>query len=145
VDVQPVWDRHCLQCHSGAEPDGGLDLSGERTALFNRSYESIIQRKLIPVIGENHPKAGNNHYLPPYSLGTHASKLLPYLGEQHYGVRLTDGERIRVTTWIDSNGQYYGSYYGRKHLKYIQHGNFRPILSFQQSHANTPALPEEQR
>jgi hypothetical protein len=145
VDVQPVWDRHCLQCHSGAEPDGGLDLSGERTALFNRSYENIIQRKLIPVIGENHPKAGNNHYLPPYSLGTHASKLLPYLGEQHYGVRLTDGERIRVTTWIDSNGQYYGSYYGRKHLKYIQHGNFRPILSFQQSHANTPALPEEQR
>ena len=24
VDVQPVWDQHCLECHGGAEPAGDL-------------------------------------------------------------------------------------------------------------------------
>jgi hypothetical protein len=145
VDVQPVWDRHCTQCHGRDKKEGGLDLSGELTALFNRSYENIMSRRLIPVIGENHPKAGNNHYLPPYSLGTYASKLYKYLGEDHYDVKLSPEERIRVTTWIDSNGQYHGSYYGRKNLKHQDHPNFRPVLTFEQSHANTPPWPDEQR
>ena len=54
-------------------------------------------------------------------------------------------ERIRVTTWIDSNGQYHGAYYGRKNLKYREHANFRPVLTFEQSHANTPPLPDGMR
>ena len=145
VDVQPVWDKHCVSCHGGEKTEGGLDLSDKRTALFNRSYEALLKRKLIPIIGENHPKAGNNHYLPPYSLGTYASKLWKYLDEKHYKVKLTPEERIRVTTWIDSNGQYYGSYYGRKNLRYKDHPHFRPVLTFEQSHANVPPLPEEKR
>ena len=128
-----------------AERNGGLDLSGELTNLFNRSYENIMSRSLIPVIGENHPKAGNNHYLPPYNLGTHASELKKYLGEEHYDVKLSPEERIRVTTWIDSNGQYYGSYYGRKNLTHRDHPNFRPVLTFEQSHANTSPWPDDQR
>ena len=145
VDIQPVWDARCVSCHGGEKTEAGLDLSGELTELFNRSYENIIRRRLIPIIGENHPKSGNNHYLPPRSLGTYASKLLKYLGRQHYDVRLTPEERIRVTTWIDSNGQYHGSYYGRKNLQYKGHPNFRPKLTFEQSHANTPPLPEDER
>jgi hypothetical protein len=142
IDVQPIWDRHCVACHGGDKRDADLDLSAARTALFNRSYESILSRRLIPVIGENHPKAGNNHYLPPYSLGTHASRLAKYLGQDHYEVKLTLDERVRVTTWIDSNGQYHGSYYGRKNLQFADHPDFRPILTFEHSRANTAPLPE---
>jgi hypothetical protein len=145
IDVQPVWDAHCVRCHGGEKTEGSLDLSGRLTELFNLSYENILRRRLIEVIGENHPKAGNNHYLPPFSLGTYASKLSKYLEPEHYNVRLSPAERIRVTTWIDSNGQYHGSYYGRKNLQYKDHPNFRPILSFEQSHSNTPPLPEELR
>jgi cytochrome c553 len=145
VDVQPVWDRHCVRCHGPEKKDGDLDLSGERTALFCRSYENLISRKLVSIIGENHPKAGNAHYLPPYSLGTYASKLYEYLGKDHFEVNLSQEERIRVTTWIDSNGQYYGSYYGRKNLAHADHPNFRPNLTFEQSHANAPPLPDDQR
>ena len=130
-DVQPVWDAHCVSCHGGEKTEADLDLSGELTALFNKSYEAIMQRKLIPIIGENHPKAGNNHYLPPYSLGTYASALWKYLQESHYRVKLSPAERVAVTTWIDSNGQYYGSYFGRKNLKYKAFANFRPVLSFE--------------
>ncbi|MCD6392988.1 MAG: hypothetical protein J7M40_05725 [Planctomycetes bacterium] len=143
VDVQPVWDAHCVRCHGGDKTEGDLDLTGELTKLFNRSYENIIKRKFISIIGENHPKAGNNHYLPPYSLGTYASQLAKYIAPEHYDVKLTPEERIRVTTWIDSNGQYYGSYYGRKNLQYKDHPNFRPILTFEQSHANTPPILDE--
>jgi len=145
VDVQPVWDRHCVRCHGPEKKEAGLDFSGERTKLFCRSYENIVSRRLISIIGENHPKAGNNHYLPPYSLGTYASELYKYLGKDHFDVKLSQEERIRVTTWIDSNGQYYGSYYGRKNLTHGDHRNFRPILTFEQSHANTPPLPDDQR
>jgi hypothetical protein len=145
ADVQPVWDRHCVSCHGAEDAGGDLDLTGELTNLFSRSYENILERKLIPIIGENHPKSGNNHYLPPYSLGTYASELVNYIDKSHYGVELTEAERIRVTTWIDSNGQYHGSYYGRKNLKYKEHPNFRPELTFEQSHSNTPPYAEDLR
>ena len=96
-------------------------------------------------IGENHPKAGNNHYLPPYSLGTHASKLKDYLDQNHYDVELSQEEQIRIPTWIDSNGQYHGAYYGRKNLTHKDHPNFRPKLSFEQAQARRPTLPENMR
>ena len=142
-DVQPVLDKHCVSCHGGAKTEGNLDLSGKLTTLFNRSYEELMKRRLIPIIGENHPKAGNNHYLPPYSLGTHASKLLQYIKQDHYKVNLTPEERIRVTTWIDSNGQYYGTYYGHKNLQYKDLPDFRQVLTFEQAHANVPPLTKE--
>jgi len=145
MDVQPVLDKHCVSCHGPQKTEGELDLSGELTSLFNRSYENLIRRRLVSIIGENHPKAGNNHYLPPHSLGTYASKLHEYIGPEHYDVVLSQPERIRMTTWMDSNGQYYGSYYGRKNLQYKGHPNFRPILTFEQSHSNTPPRPENER
>ena len=38
ADVQTVWDKHCIKCHSGKTPKGKLDLSGKQTAFFNVSY-----------------------------------------------------------------------------------------------------------
>lgn len=145
IDVQPVLDKHCVSCHGPEKAEGKLDLSGELTKLFNRSYENLIRRRMVSIIGENHPKAGNNHYVPPRSLGTYASKLWEFLGPKHYDVALSPEERIRMTTWMDSNGQYYGSYYGRKNLQYKDHPNFRPILTFEQSHSNMPPRPENER
>lgn len=78
-------------------------------------------------------------------MGTYASDLWKYLQESHYHVKLSPAERVAVTTWIDSNGQYYGSYFGRKNLKYKEFANFRPVLSFEQSHAHTPPLTEDAR
>ena len=50
-DVQPVLDKHCVSCHGGAKTEGNLDLSGKLTALFNRSYEELMKRRLTPIIG----------------------------------------------------------------------------------------------
>ncbi len=148
-DVQPVLDKHCVACHGGEptaenvtenvaenrsenvaengvkQPKSSFDLRGTETTFFCVSYENLMRWNALPTIGENHPKAGNNHYLPPYSLGAKASKLTPYLSPSHYNVNLTLEERLRITTWLDANGQYYGTYYGKKNLKYKDEPDYR--------------------
>ncbi len=145
TDVQPVWDRHCVSCHGGEKTEGDLDLAGTMTTHFSRSYENLLKGRMLPIIGENHPKAGNNHYVPPYTLGSHASKLIKVLREGHYDVKLSTPEWVRVCAWVDSNGQYYGSYYGRKNLAHKDHPNFRPVPTYEPAGAITAPLPEDQR
>ncbi|MDR2705261.1 MAG: hypothetical protein LBC02_05740 [Planctomycetaceae bacterium] len=137
-DVQPVLDRHCVQCHNSEKKDGNVNLEGTLTGLFNISYETLMKRNSFPVIGENHPKAGNNHYLPPYSLGSHASPLIKLLDKGHYDVKMPIEDWVRLTTWVDSNGQYYGTYFGRKNLKYKDHPDFRPTPTFEETQNALP-------
>lgn len=137
ADVQPIWDEHCIDCHSGTSPEGGLNLSGDLTTYFCESYENLVpERRKRPrrdpnylgmIIGENHPKEQNVHYLPPKALGSHTSKLMKMVLEGHAGVKMTREEKIRLSTWIDSNAQYYGTYFGRKNLKYKDEKDFRPV------------------
>ena len=145
TDVQPVLDAHCIKCHSGDKPKAKLDLTGAMTTHFSRSYENILARRLIPVIGENHPKAGNIHYLPAKSLGSHASKLIAHLKKGHQKIKLTQEEWVRLTTWVDSNGQFYGSYYGRRNLRYKDHPNFRPEPTFAQAISTRAPRKEDVR
>jgi hypothetical protein len=129
TDVQPVLNAHCIRCHGGDDPAGHLDLSGEPTELFCRSYESILARGLVHVIGENHPKVGNAELAPPKTLGAHASKLIEVVRAGHHGVQLDLAEWVRLVTWVDTNAQYYGSYFGRRNLKYRDLPDFRPAPS----------------
>lgn len=147
TDVQPTFDMHCIRCHSGEKAKAGLDLSGTETNLFCVSYENILRKGLIPVVGENHPKWGNVHYVPPYTLGSHASRLVQQLlrGKGHKGIGISFPEMVRLTTWVDSNGQYYGSYYGRRNKRYKDHPNYRPVPTFDQAVSTEPVLEEEKR
>ncbi len=174
TDVQPVFDKHCVKCHSGKEPKGGLDLSGKLTALFCVSYESLVPERrrrprrdrglLGPVIGENHPKTGNARYPPARALGSHASirvamrskgkvklrhpkaaERAAKLAEQHKDIRLKPQELLKITNWVDTNCQYYGSWWGRRNLRYKDHPNFRPVPTFAVAISMVSPIPEEQR
>ncbi len=137
TDVQPVWDKHCIKCHTGNEPAGGLNLSGELTRYFSVSYEQLVpERRKNPrkdpnylgwIIGENHPKEQNAQYLPAKSLGSHTSRLMRMILNEHQGIKLSVAEKVRISTWIDSNAQYYGTYYGKKNLMYKDDPDFRPV------------------
>jgi len=127
TDVQPILDRHCVRCHGGEKTEGELDLVGEPTTLFSRSYESLLKKDLVQVFHENQPKTGEAAPIPPYTLGSHASKLITLLREGHEDVELSREEFIRLVTWIDANSPYYGSYFGRRNLKYRDHPDFRPL------------------
>jgi hypothetical protein len=174
TDVQPVLDRHCIACHAGDKAEGGLVLTGEPTRLFNTSYENLIRERrggngrrsfdLLPTIGENHPKTGNVHYLPAKSLGSHNSVLVAMLSKgkitlkdpelqthverlakSHAEINMPREDMIRLTTWVDANGQYYGSYWGRRNLQYKDHPNFRPIPTYETAVSTVSPIPEDER
>jgi len=127
TDVQPILDKHCVSCHNAEKAEGKLDLSGELTTLFSRSYENIVGKDFIKVLRENQPKTGDASPIPPYTLGSHKSKLIALIREGHEGVELSREEFIKLVTWVDANGPYYGSYFGRRNLKYKDHPDFRPV------------------
>jgi hypothetical protein len=119
---------------------------------------------LVPTIGENHPKTGNVHYLPARSMGSHNSllmamlmpdaielsgdearmKRLAKLTETHKDLKLKKEELLKISNWVDTNAQYYGSYYGRRNIESKDHPNFRPIPSWSSCIGIEP-LPEDQR
>jgi hypothetical protein len=157
--VQPILDKHCVSCHNSNE-EGQLNLTGELTTRFSRSYESLLNRSrrrrgqrgrrqqrtsYINVIREEAPEDGGVEPLPPYSLGSHVSGLITTLQKGHYDVQLDRAEFIRLVTWIDTNAQYYGSYYGRRNMRYKDHPNFRPTPTFAQAVSKTAPLPEDKR
>ncbi len=171
ADVQPVLDKHCIKCHGGEEPKARLRLTGEPTKLFSVSYEQLtqgnmrkVQKKFLWYVGENYPKTGNVESLPPRSLGSHSSLLVAMLSkgkvqlkdrkdaeravkliEVHKKLSLTQAELIRITTWVDSNAQFYGSYWGRRNVQYKGHKNYRPLTTFEQAISINAPLPESQR
>lgn len=51
--IQPIWNAHCVSCHSGTAPSADLDLSNTRSATFGRlnSYQELLVGD--PVIGTN--------------------------------------------------------------------------------------------
>jgi hypothetical protein len=172
ADVQPVWDRHCIGCHGEKRREADLDLRGKMTERFSVSYENLIPERRLdsrdrgllgPVIGENHPKTGNVEYLPALSLGSHASVLVAMLGggrvslrdpaqaaraaklaETHKDIRLSLEELLRVSNWVDTNGQYYGSYWGRRNLRYRDQPGFRPAATFEAARSTTPPRHDRQ-
>jgi len=131
TDVQPILDRHCTQCHSGKRLEAGLDLSGTMTEYFSRSYENLMNRRLVAYIQEFYGpqpdgQITNVEPLPPQAVGSHASRLVTILRRGHYDVKLSSEEFVRLATWVDANGPYYGTYFGRRNWTYKDHPDFRP-------------------
>jgi hypothetical protein len=146
TDVQPIFDRRCVRCHNAKRPEGGLDLSGEMTELFCRSYENLIHKDLVAYIQEFiGPKPegaegmGYAAAVPPYAYGSHKSKLIAVLRAGHYGVKLPPEEFIRLVTWVDANAPYYGSYFGRRNIAYRDRADFRPVPTFESARGD-PAV-----
>jgi len=126
ADVQPVLDKHCIGCHGRSKPKGRLDLTGEVTATWNRSYENIIGRGLISY---RHCGYGRSGYRPepPLHYGSHLSELVGRLRKDPCKANITREEFVRIITWIDANAPYYGTYRGRRELKYKNEPDFRPL------------------
>ena len=142
TDVQPILDRHCVECHNGKDPKAEPDLRGEMTSMFSRSYENILQKDLVDKVRE---WAGADHAMnnveavPPYAHGSHKSKLVQLLRDGHYEKQLSKEEWIKLVTWIDCGAPFYGSYYGRRNLRYQGQPDFRPIPTVESACGIQPA------
>jgi hypothetical protein len=133
-DIQPIFNARCVQCHGAKEPAAGLRLTGDATLYYNVSYEELAKRELAgPLISEfNSFIRGdqgnyNGAYLPPRSLGCPASTLMAMLSEpkhaknakQDHSQMLSARELMLLSRWVDTNYQFYGSYFGRQHPQWL--------------------------
>lgn len=104
-DVQPILDRHCVQCHSAERREGQVDLSGDHTPKYSISYRTMVSRGLF-ADGRNQPY-GNR---APRSIGSSASRLMTLTDGSHHDVRLSEVERKTIRLWIDTSATYPGTY-----------------------------------
>jgi hypothetical protein len=146
TDVQPVLDKHCVRCHGGSNPKGRLDLTGARTERFCRSYENILGRRLVKTFNEG-SDWGGTPYAPPKTVGSYASRFIRQVREGCPGndAKLPLEDFVKLATWVDANAQYYGTYYGRKNIRYKDHPNFRPVPTFASASGKAPDLRPEER
>jgi hypothetical protein len=143
-DIQPILDAKCVSCHGEKEPDGGLRLTGEITQFYSTSYEQLARKQLAgPIIPEftsfHQGDRGNYNgaYLPPKSLGCPTSTLIavvtdashPKNAEDDHTGMLTPNELMIVSRWVDSNYQFYGSYFGRHHPHWVNPDSGNPAYN----------------
>ena len=137
-DVQPILDKHCISCHSGEKPTARLNLTGEPTAKWNRSHESLIKNRLVSYADCRY---GSSNFVavPPLSRGSHRSKLSAQLRKDPCKGNITREEYIRIVTWIDANVPYYGTYRGKRDLRDKDDPEFRLApLAIEASYRSPP-------
>jgi hypothetical protein len=108
MDVQPVFDKHCVRCHNyGKEAGQKLVLAGDRGLIFNASYVNLWTKGALKVVG-----AGPPEIQQAYSWGSHASKLTLFREgiNKHANVKITPQEFEKIVTWVDLNAPYYPDY-----------------------------------
>ena len=107
--VQPVLDKHCVDCHSGPKAAGGIVLTGTPDGSFTASYNA-----LAPLVAfsqwKGTPKSNFEPLTRPNLFGARASKLTTLLLKGHEGVELSEEDLERLVTWMDANALFYGTF-----------------------------------
>jgi hypothetical protein len=101
--VQPVLDRHCVECHA-EHADTAPNLGREPLVRnWYASYHSLVRQ-------HGFHNYGDGYRTTPGRFGARASKLYALLEKGHYDVKLSDEELHRLTLWLDSTSMFYGVY-----------------------------------
>ncbi len=135
ADIQPIFNARCVSCHGKDKSAGGLRLTGEVTTYYNTSYEQLARKELAgPLISEftsfRRGDQGNYNggFLPPRSLGCAKSTMIDMLThavhpqnvDHDHSQMLTEMELMILSRWVDTNYQFYGTYYGRHHALWVK-------------------------
>ncbi|HUT89100.1 MAG TPA: SUMF1/EgtB/PvdO family nonheme iron enzyme [Thermoguttaceae bacterium] len=123
-EVQPVLDKHCVVCHDGRPRDDAPGLADLRGAEMIADWNSGIAGHVNPKFGgkfsasyaELHryvrrPGIESNIRLQtPMEFHASTTELGQILSKGHYGVRLEPEAWDRLSTWIDLNAPYHGTW-----------------------------------
>ncbi|HJN10125.1 MAG TPA: discoidin domain-containing protein [Pirellulaceae bacterium] len=101
--VQPVLDRHCVECHATHDKKP-ISLAAE--PIVNHWFTSY--NNLVKDYGFH--DYGNGLRTTPGRFGAKASKLYEILKEGHFDVKLSKEEMHRITLWLDCTSMFYGVY-----------------------------------
>ena len=111
--VQPVLDRHCIRCHSGAEPKKGIVLTATPQGRYTASYNALAPRVSYSAWGGRRGdfrKVNSEPLSRPGFFGARGSKLMAMLLKGHNDVQLSPADLERLVTWMDANALFYGTF-----------------------------------
>ncbi len=102
-DIQPIFDKHCLECHDfDGEGEDSILLCGDKGLVFNKSYLDIFYKNVISAIG-----AGGDDVVQANSWGARKSLLISMVEEGHGDTDISRGDVEALALWIDLNAPYY--------------------------------------
>ncbi|MCC7334219.1 MAG: hypothetical protein IT422_03950 [Pirellulaceae bacterium] len=118
-DVQPILDRHCIQCHDGtSERSAGFDLRGSPTEHYTTAYETL-HRLADPDSGQQTAKQYINErealavesFLIEKLMGKELAapqNLGPDAAPHPAASTLSDDELLTLIRWIDLGATFVG-------------------------------------
>lgn len=107
--VQPVLDASCVDCHTENLDKEAPDLRrGEAAQNRNHWYRSYANLRSHSFFFDN--AVFTTPRTIPGKFGARASKLYKMLKDGHHDVTLTPEQMHRITLWLDSNSDFFGSY-----------------------------------
>ncbi|MDR1140563.1 MAG: hypothetical protein LBL62_02650 [Planctomycetaceae bacterium] len=154
--IQPILDKHCVQCHTGIENETTTKISGNNKTpfsllgnQFNEPKFNMAGRRFSESYINLTRKGQPNEIvywlnvqsvptmLPPYFAGSPKSKILRMFGEHakaeteayHKNVSLNDLERRQLALWIDLLVPFCGSYTEANNWNEAQKAEFDYYLS----------------
>ncbi|MFH1265134.1 MAG: polysaccharide lyase family protein, partial [Planctomycetota bacterium] len=96
-DVQPILDKHCVECHDYDRPgtagapcaawsrwSGGVVLTGDRGPVFSISYYTMTA---LDLVSDGRNGLGNR---APRTIGSSASRLMTLVDGSHYEAKLSE-------------------------------------------------------
>ena len=128
-EIQPILDRHCIECHTGCQEQSFSLLANPKTTKESKrkwsdSYLALTGAKPVERKGELLYYTGNQDgkfvnwinsmsvptMLPPYYKGAARSRLITILEQDHEGVKLSREEMDKIACWIDLVVPFCGDY-----------------------------------
>ena len=114
--VQPVLDRHCVECHEKKAREKKTFSLAAGDWKKDRLNWYVSYRNLYPYAFHFGAKFSGGYdrwttaRTTPGKFGAMASKLVALLKKGHYDVKLSPEEFHRITLWLDSNSDFFGAY-----------------------------------
>ncbi|MBN2269841.1 MAG: hypothetical protein JXN61_04460 [Sedimentisphaerales bacterium] len=105
-DIQPILDKHCIECHDYDKRQGRVILTGDRGPIYSHSYYTLTVRNQQVMDGRDRMRTN----LPPRAVGTSASPLMKIIDGSHYDAKLTAHEQDMIRYWIEAGAPYPGTY-----------------------------------
>lgn len=115
-EVQPVLDQACIKCHNGSKPNrpdfterpkimaGSKAKNYNTNALFPPAYLAL--RSYV----RGHTIESDMNLLTPCEYHASTTELVQILEAGHHGVKLSEEQWDRITTWIDLNTPAHGTW-----------------------------------
>jgi len=109
TEVQPVLDKYCVGCHNGDERDDDKVIPNFTECPADSYNKDRAYMSLHPYVRRPGPES-DMHMLRPMEFHVSTSELFQMLRAGHHNVRLDDDAWDRLTTWIDLNCPWRGSW-----------------------------------